>query len=138
MLRLKKCSIAIVAFMILIGGICVPAKVNASEITPYAYNDPSAVSFQGSYTGRSTYYDGNYMAFEAIATASDGVSREIIISVYIASSNTTKKYRTYSDGVNRKADYIPIDNGSYVVISASCADSSVTINLDLKMYSLSE
>lgn len=138
MLKFKKCTIAIVAFMMLIGGICVPVKVNASEITPYAYNDPSAVSFKGSYKGQDVYYDGNYMAFEAIATASDGVSREIIISVYIASSNTTRKYRTYTDGVNRKADYIPIDNGSYVTISASCADTSVTINLDLKMYSWSE
>ena len=122
MLKLKKCAIAIVAFMMVIGTTCAPVKVNASEITPYAYNDPSAVSFKSSYTGKSLYYDGNYMAFEATATA----------------SNTTKKYRTYTDGINRKADYIPIDNGSYVIISASCADTSVTINLDLKMYSWSE
>lgn len=138
MLKFKKSIIAIMSFIILMGGICVPIKVNASEITPFAYNDPSAVSFCGSYTGKSMYYDGNYMAFEATATASDGVSREIIISVYIASTNTTKKYKTYSDGVARKADYIPINEGSYAVISANCEDTSVTITLDLKMYSWTE
>ena len=126
MFKLKKYVIAIVVFIMLIGGICAPIKANASEITPYAYNDPYAVSFCENYTGKSLYYGGNYMAFETTSTASDGVSREIIISVYIASTNTTKKYRTYSDGVNIKADYIPIADGSYVVISASCYNCNST------------
>lgn len=110
-------------------------KVQASNILPCAYYDPSAISFIGTYRGTANYYDGNYMAFEATATASDGISRELIITVYIASTNTTKQYKTYTDGITRKANNISIGNGSDVVISASCSDSSVTINLDLKMYS---
>lgn len=135
MLKLKKFSIIGMVIVLLIVGMLIPTKVEASEITPFAYVDPAPISFRGSYTGSSYYYDGNYLSFEATATASDGVSREIIISVYIFNTNTTKRFVTYSDGVRRRADNIPINGGSAVVISASCSDSSVTINLDLQMSS---
>ena len=76
------------------------------------------------------------MAFEAKATSSNGKSHEVIITLYISNTNTTKQYRIYTDGLTRKADHIPIGNGgSDVVIKANCSDASVTINLDLKMYS---
>ena len=110
-------------------------KVQANSISPFAYYDPNPISFYGTYRGVSNYYDGTHMGVEVRATASDGISRQITIEVYIASTNTTKKYSTHSDGVNRKADQIPIGNGSRVVISAYCIDSSVRIDLDLKMYS---
>ena len=112
-----------------------PLQVKASSISPFAYYDPNSVSFKGTYNGVSNYYDGKYMAFEATATSSDGKSHEVIISVYIASTNTTKSYRIYTDGKTRKADYIPIGNGSSAIIRATCSNSSVTVNLDLKMYS---
>lgn len=134
----KKITVLILVFAILFGILCIPINVNANEIMPYAYYDPSVISFRGSFNGTSNYYDGNYMAFEATATSSDGASKEIIITVYIESTGTTHRYKTYTDGVARKADYIPVGSGSRAIISASCADSSVTINLDLKMYSWSE
>ncbi len=112
-----------------------PIHVRANDISHFAYYDPSSVSFRGTYNGTSNYYDGNYMAFESTATASDGKSHELIISIYIVSTNTTKQYRIYTDGKMRKADHIPIGNGSSAVIRATCSDSSVTVKLDLKMYS---
>ncbi len=111
-------------------------QVQATKISPFAYYDPNSVSFKGSYSAFLNYYDGNYMAFEAKATSSDGKSHEVIITLYISNTNTTKQYRIYTDGLTRKADHIPIGNGgSDVVIKANCSDASVTINLDLKMYS---
>lgn len=136
--NLKKKNFILMMTVVILFSLClsiIPQKVQANSIMPFAYYDPNSVSFNGTYRGVSNYYDGNYMAFESKATASDGISREVIITVYISSTNTTKKYKTYTDGVTRKADYIPIGNGSYALISATCADSSVTINLDLKMYS---
>ena len=137
-MNLFKKGIAIITTILLFSSIFLitSTKVEASsDVTPFAYYDPNSVSFNGGYRGVSRYYDGNFMAFEARATSSDGVSREILISVYISSLNQTRTFRTYSDGINRKADYISIGGGSDVVISATCSDSSVTINLDLKMYS---
>lgn len=136
--NLLRKSIAIISTIVLLTSMffIFPTKLEANNnISPFAYYDPNAVSFKGNYRGVSRYYDGNFMAFEVRAIASDNISREILISVYIASNNQTKTYRTYSDGVIRKADHISIGNGSDVVISASCLDSSVTITLDLKMYS---
>ena len=112
----------IIATLFTIFTITFPIQVKASDISTYAYYDPN-------------YYDGRFMAFEATATASDGKSYEVIVSVYIASKNTTKNYRIHTDGKTRKADYISIGNGSDAIISATCADSSVIVNLDLKMYS---
>ncbi len=125
----------IITLIFIIFTFAFPIKVKASEISTNAYYDPNVVTFKGRYTGNSNYYDGRYMAFEATATSSDGKSHEVIISVYIASINTTKNYRIYTDGKTRKADYISIGNGSDAIISATCSDSSVRINLDLKMYS---
>lgn len=129
-----------IVILIIVSAICLinfgfPTKVKAYEVTPFAYYDPNSVSFKGTYNGTSNYYDGNYMAFEARATASDGKTHEVIVSVYIVSTNTTKNYKIYTDGITRKADYIPIGSGSSAIISAKCSDSSVTVNLDLKMYS---
>lgn len=125
----------IIATLFTIFTITFPIQVKASDISTYAYYDPNTVSFRGRYTDNSNYYDGRFMAFEATATASDGKSYEVIVSVYIASKNTTKNYRIHTDGKTRKADYISIGNGSDAIISATCADSSVIVNLDLKMYS---
>ena len=75
------------------------------------------------------------MAVEVTATAEDGISRELIIEVYVAYTNTTHRFRTYTDGVTRKADYIPISGGSEAIITAICSDSSVKITMDTKMYS---
>ena len=114
---------------------CFPLKAQAVEISPFSYYDPSPVTFKGTYNYYDNF-DGNYMAFEAKATASDGESHEIIITVYISNTNTTKQYRMYTDGVNRKADHISIGNGgSYVSLKITCADKSANITLDLKTYS---
>lgn len=130
-------SLCIIMAIFILCSICMPLKVNANSISPYSYFDPNSFSFKGSFRGNVQHHDGNYMAFEAKATSSDGVSREVIISVYIASRNTTEQYKIYTDGVNRKFDYIPIGGSSDVVFYGSCSNSSVTINLDLKMYSWS-
>ena len=115
---------------------CFPLKAQAVEVSPFAYYDPNSVSFKGSYSAFLNYYDGNYMAFEAKSSSSDGKSHEVIITLYIANTNTTKEYSIYTDGLTRKFDHIPIGNGgSDVVIRANCSNASVTINLDLKMYS---
>ena len=114
---------------------CFPLKAQAVEISPFSYYDPSPVTFKGTYNYYDNF-DGNYMAFEAKAIASDGESHEIIITVYISNTNTTKQYRMYTDGVNRKADHIPIGNGgSYVSLKITFTDKSANITLDLKTYS---
>ena len=50
-------------------------------------------------------------------------------------TNTTHTYRIYTDGVRRKADYIPIKGGSDAVISGYYANSNTKVTIDLKMYS---
>ena len=115
--------------------IAVPTQVKANGISTFAYYDPSAVSFYGTYISGSRHYDGDYMAVEVNATAEDGISRELIIEVYVEYTNTIHRFRTYTDGVTRKADYIPISGGSDAIIMATCSDSSVRITMDTKMYS---
>ena len=115
--------------------IAVPTQVRANGISTFAYFDPAPVSFYGRFSSSANHYDGNYMAVEANATAEDGISREVILEVYVAYTGKVHTYRTYTDGVTRKADYIPIGGGSDVSIVAYCSDSSVRINLDLKTYS---
>ncbi len=115
--------------------IAVPTQVKANGISTFAYYDPSAVSFYGEFSSGSRHYDGDYMAVEVTATAEDGISRELIIEVYVAYTNTIHRFRTYTDGIIRKADYIPIAGGSDAVITAKCSDGSVRINMDMTMYS---
>lgn len=131
----KKVIYLIVGLVMMFSLIAIPTQVKANGVSTFAYFDPATVSFYGTYRGGSIHYDGDYMAVEVNATAEDGVSRELIIEVYVAYTNTTHRYRTYTDGVTRKADYIPINGGSDAVISAYYANSSVKVNLDLKMYS---
>ena len=115
--------------------IAVPTQVKANGVSTFAYYDPAPVSFYGTFSSMGKHYDGDYMAVEVTATAEDGISRELIIEVYVGYTNTIHRYRTYTDGITRKADYIPIEGGSDVVITAICSDSSVRITMDTKMYS---
>lgn len=136
-MKLKKKSMTVLVIVIMLS-ICMIgsySQVKASEITPFAYYDPSAVSFYGNHNFGSKYYNGNNMSIEAIATAEDGVSREIITEIYVLSTNTTYRYRTYTDGVHRIVNNIPLNGGSNVSIIAYCSDSSIKVTLDLKMYS---
>lgn len=131
----KKIMYLVVGAIMLFSLIAVPTQVRANGISTFAYYDPAPVSFYGSYISGSKHYDGNYMAVEVTATAEDGISRELIIEVYVEYTNTVHRFRTYTDGVTRKADYIPISGGSQAVIMANCSDSSVRITMDTKMYS---
>lgn len=131
----KKIMYLVVGAIMMFSLIAVPTQVKANGISTFAYYDPGAVSFYGSISSGSRHYDGDYMAVEVTATAEDGISRELIIEVYVAYTNTTHRFRTYTDGVTRKADYIPIAGGSDAIIIARCSDSSVRINMDTKMYS---
>ena len=115
--------------------VAIPTQVKANGASTYAYYDPSSVSFYGTFSSMGKHYDGDYMAVEVNATAEDGISRELIIEVYVEYTNTIHRYRTYTDGITRKADYIPIEGGSDAIIIATCSDSSVKITMDLKMYS---
>lgn len=132
---LKKSMSLIVGIIMMFSLITIPTQVRANGASTFAYYDPIPVSFYGSITSGARYYDGDYMAVEVTATAADGVSRELIIQVYVGYTNTTHTYRTYTDGVTRKADYIPIAGGSDAIIRASCSDSSVLITMDTTMYS---
>ena len=115
---------------------CFPLKAQAVEVSQFSYYDPNIVSFKNVYNLRSQFYDGNYMAFEINSTASDGKSHKLTITLSIANTNTIKQYTAYTDGINRKFDHIPIGTGgSYVTIVVKCSDPSVTVNMDLKMYS---
>ena len=131
----KKIMYLIVGVVMMFSLIAVPTQVKANGISTFAYYDPSPVSFYGSIDSGSRHYDGDYMAVEVTATAEDGISRELIIEVYVAYTNTIHRFRTYTDGVTRKADYIPISGGSDVVVTAICSDSSVRITMDTVMYS---
>ena len=135
MVVIKKIMYLIVGIIMMFSLVAIPTQVKANSASTYGYFDPSTVSFYGIYRGGSIHYDGDYMAVEVNATAEDGISRELIIEIYVAYTNTTHRYRTYTDGITRKADYIPINGGSDAVISAYYANSSVKVNLDLKMYS---
>lgn len=132
---LKKSMSLIVGIIMMFSLITIPTQVRANEVSTFAYYDPSPASFYGSMSSGSRYFDGDYMAVEITATAEDGISRELIIQVYVGYTNTTHTYRTYTDGVTRKADYIPIEGGSDAIIIARCSDSSVKITIDTKMYS---
>lgn len=115
--------------------IAVPTQVKANGVSTFAYFDPAPVSFYGTFSSVSKHYDGDYMAVELNATAEDGISRELILRVYVAYTGKVHTYRTYTDGITRKADYIPIEGGSDASIVVYCSDSSVRINLDVKTYS---
>ena len=134
-MKIMKKSMYFIVGLVMILSLIIPTQVRASEISTFAYYDPSAVSFYGSCTSVSKHYDGNYMAVEVNATAEDGVSRELIIEVYVEYTNKIHRFRTYTDGVTRKADYIYIAGGSDAIITATCSDSSVRITMDTKMYS---
>ncbi len=81
--------------------------VEASSISPCAYYDPSEISFYGKSNSIVDYYDGNFMAIEAFATATDGVSRDVKISVYVNSTNKMRTYTIKTNGKTKKFDYIP-------------------------------
>lgn len=131
----KKVIYLIVGLVMMFSLIAIPTQVKANGVSTFAYYDPSAVSFYGKYISGSRHYDGDYMAVEVNATAADGISRELIIEVIVNTTGKVHKFRTYTDGVTRKADYIPVDGGSQAVIIATCSDSSVMITMDTKMYS---
>lgn len=131
----KKIMYLIVGVVMMFSLIAVPTQVKANGISTFAYFDPNPISFYGTCSSVSNHYDGDYMAVEVTATAEDGISRELIIEVYVAYTNTIHRFRTYTDGVTRKADYIPIEGGSDAIITARCSDSSVRITMDTKMYS---
>lgn len=131
----KKVIYLIVGLVMMFSLIAIPTQVKANGVSTFAYFDPGPVSFYGTCISVSNHYDGDYMAVEVNATAEDGISRELIIEVYVAYTNTTHRFRTYTDGVTRKADYIPIAGGSEAIITARCSDSSVRITMDTKMYS---
>lgn len=131
----KKVIYLIVGLVMMFSLIAIPTQVKANGASTYAYYDPGPASFYGSMSSGSRYFDGDYMAVEINATAEDGISRELIIEVYVAYTNTIHRYRTYTDGITRKADYIPIEGGSDAIITARCSDSSVRITIDTTMYS---
>lgn len=131
----KKIMYLIVGVVMMFSLIAVPTQVKANGISTFAYYEPGSVSFYGSVNSGSRHYDGDYMAVEVTATAEDGISRELIIEVYVAYTNTIHRFRTYTDGITRKADYIPINGGSEAIITAICSDSSVKITMNTKMYS---
>ena len=131
----KKVIYLIVGLVMMFSLVAIPTQVKANGASTYAYYDPGPASFYGSMSSGSRYFDGDYMAVEINATAEDGISRELIIEVYVAYTNTIHRYRTYTDGITRKADYIPIEGGSDAIITARCSDSSVRITIDTTMYS---
>ena len=131
----KKIMYLIVVAVMMFSLVAIPTQVRANGVSTFAYYDPSPVSFYGSVDSGSRHFDGDYMAVEVNATAADGISRELIIEVYVGYTNTIHRFRTYTDGVTRKADYIPIEGGSDAIIIARCSDSSVRITMDTKMYS---
>lgn len=112
-----------------------PQTVNATNITPFALFDPNPVSFYGRYNSSAYYFDGTSMGFHATASAADGVSRQLTIEVYVAETNTTHRYTTYTDGLARGVDGISLNGGSAASFTAYCSDSSVKITLDLRMFS---
>lgn len=135
MVVVKKIMYLIVGIIMMFSLVAIPTQVKANSASTYAYYDPGPVSFYGVVNSGARHFDGDYMAVEVNATAEDGISRELIIEVYVAYTNTIHRYRTYTDGVTRKADYIPIEGGSDAIITARCSDSSVRITMDTEMYS---
>lgn len=135
MKKLQKTMYVLVGMIMTFVLLIAPTQVQAHPISTCGYYDPAPLSFYGSFSGTSIHYDGQYMAVEAAATAEDGVSRELILKVYVGYTNTTHTYRIYSDGVRRKADYIPIKGGSDVCINGYYANSTTKVTIDLKMYS---
>jgi len=133
----KKSVISLFVVILLCSTILIslPQTVNASNVTPFAVFDPNPVNFYGRYTSPTYYYDGTSMGFIATASAADGVTRELIIEVYVAETDTTHRYRTYTDGVIRGIEGIPLNGGSSATYIAYCSDSSVRITLDLRMFS---
>lgn len=118
-------------------GICLlaPLKVEASSITPFTYKKTATIYFKGTYSTNKYYYDNDYLTIIANATSSDGVSRDVILTVNVISQNSHKSYRIYTDEKSRKASIIYLNGGSDVIITATCSDSSVTVALNLEMYS---
>lgn len=113
----------------------VPYKVNASGgVSSYVYYHPNPITFTGTAYAGTRYYDGDYMAMELVATAADGVSRSISVTVTIGTTGVTKHYTIYTDGVRRKMDYIYIGGGSSVQI-AFTNSSSVSATVDVTSYS---
>ena len=135
MVVVKKIMYLIVGIIMMFSLVAIPTQVKANSASTYAYYDPSSVSFYGTCISGSRHYDGDYMAVEVNATAADGISRELIVEVYVEYTNTIHRFRTYTDGITRKADYIPISGGSDAVITVTCSDASVLITMDTKMYS---
>lgn len=135
MVVIKKIMYLIVGIIMMFSLVAIPTQVKANSASTFAYYDPSSVSFYGSVNSGSRYFDGDYMAVEVNATAEDGISRELIIEIRVGTTGKIHRYRTYTDGVTRKADYIPIDGGSEAIITAICSDSSVRITMDTVMYS---
>ena len=135
MVVVKKIMYLIVGIIMMFSLVAIPTQVKANGASTYAYFDPSPVSFYGTFSSMAKHYDGDYMALEVNATAEDGVSRELIIEILVNTTGKVHRYRTYTDGITRKADYIPIDGGSQAVIMATCSDSSVKITMDTVMYS---
>lgn len=135
MVVVKKIMYLIVGIIMMFSLVAIPTQVKANGASTYAYFDPSPVSFYGTFSSMAKHYDGDYMAVEVNATAEDGVSRELIIEILVNTTGKVHRYRTYTDGITRKADYIPIDGGSQAVIMATCSDSSVKITMDTVMYS---
>ena len=135
MVVVKKIMYLIVGIIMMFSLVAIPTQVKANSASTYAYYDPGPASFYGSFASGARHFDGDYMAVEVNATAEDGISRELIIEVYVGYTNTIHRFRTYTDGVTRKADYIPIEGGSDAIIIARCSDSSVRITMDTKMYS---
>ena len=131
----KKIMYLIVGAIMMFSLIAVPTQVKANGISTFAYFDPAPVSFYGTCSSVSNHYDGDYMAVEVTATAEDGISRELIIEIRVGTTGKIHTYRTYTDGITRKADYIPIAGGSEAIITARCSDSSVRITMDTVMYS---
>lgn len=129
----KKCisllSIFILTFSIIVSFI--PPKVNAAT---NAYFDPAPKSFYGTCTA-SYYLDGRNMGFNVNATASDGISRELFIEVYVDETRITHTYKTYTDGVTRNVPAIALNGGSGVSFYIYCNDSSVQLTVDLEIYS---
>ena len=131
----KKVIYLIVGLVMMFSLIAIPTQVKANGVSTFAYYDPGPASFYGSMSSGSRYFDGDYMAVEVNATAEDGISRELIIEIRVGTTGKIHTYRTYTDGITRKADYIPISGGSEAIITAICSDSSVRITMDTKMYS---
>jgi len=110
----------------------VPQKVEASMMIVY---NPNPVSFYGGYGWNTFYGDGQVLYIEATTTASDNVSREVWLTVYVYNDDAEFHIRTYSDGYTKYVDGIPLNGGSGVGIAAYCSDSSVEITMDLYINS---